>query len=166
MASVLACVVSHSTRKVAFELYGMRPFTVISPWARRSPVSADDVTVAPRTGVAGGVLGLAAHGTDGPPGLHELARPLHEARRLRAGDVEPRGGALLTLRLGGRLVVLRVVLFLIVFLVVRLDPLVGHHHDAAVVLIVADAQRADRPRRLDRLEEGEVGRRGLPRLRQ
>src|SRR2546427_710073 len=60
-----------STRNVAFELQGIRPFSVTSPRLRRSAVSVEDVTVAPRAGVAGRVLGLVAPGADWPAGLLE-----------------------------------------------------------------------------------------------
>src|SRR5215471_1782665 len=162
MARVVPPVASHSTRNVAFELYGMRPFTVISPRASRSHASADDVTVAPGTRVAGGVLGLATHGTDRPARLHELARSRHEPDRLGAGDVEPGRGGFLALRRGPRLaaaLAFRALVFL-------LDTLVGDHDDPAPVLIVADTQRADGPLRLDRLPQVEVGGWGLAGLGQ
>src|SRR5262245_23652243 len=145
MARVVPPVASHSTRNVAFELYGMRPFTVISPRASRSHASADDVTVAPGTSVASGVLGLATHGTDRPARLHEPARSRHEPGRLGAGDVEPGRSGFLALRRGPGLAAALAFLALVPFFL--LDTLVGDHDDPAPVLIVADTQRADGPLR-------------------
>src|SRR6267142_4514268 len=54
-----ACVTS--TRNVALELHGIRPFTVTSPRRRSRAVSVDDVAVAPRADVAARVLGWLHH---------------------------------------------------------------------------------------------------------
>src|SRR5439155_18325998 len=151
---------AHSTRKVAFELSGIRPFTVISPQASSSHASADDVTVAPGAHVAARVLRLAAHGTDRPSRLHERARALHEAGGLGACHVEPRAGWLLAAR-GRALFFLSFPSFpsfpfRILLLVVLLDALVGDDDDPPTVLLVAHSNGPHCPRRVDRLEQAEI----------
>src|SRR5437867_293637 len=89
-ASAVAPSSATSTRNVAFELQGIRPFNVTSPRVRRSAVSMVDVTVAPRAGVAARILGLVAPRANWPAGLHERVRLLHERRGLRAADQEAR----------------------------------------------------------------------------
>src|SRR2546428_13675698 len=101
-----------------------------------SSVSVEDVTVAPRTGVAARVLGLAALGTDGPAGLHQRVRLLDEGSRLRPSDQHARRGGVAAL------------LFL--------EELVGDDQDAVTRFVVADSDRGDDPGRVDGLEQREV----------
>src|SRR4030095_8129318 len=117
-----ACVTS--TRNVALELHGIRPFTVTSPRRRSRAVSVDDVAVAPRADMAARVLGLVAPWADLPAGLHQLFRLLDEGRRLRAGDQQPyRGGVALLV----------------------LQELVGDDQDAIARLVVAHGDRGADP---------------------
>src|SRR5882672_8914468 len=136
-ASALAPSSATSVRNVAFELHGIRPFSVTSPRVRRSAVSVVDVTVAPRARVTGRIPGLVAPRADGSAGLHERVRLLDERRRLRAVDQEARGGRL---ALG-----------------VLLHRLVGDDQDAVARFVIAHGDRRDGPGRVDRLDQREVG---------
>src|SRR5262245_27976499 len=131
-ASAMAPAWATSTRNVALELQGIRPFSVTSPRARISAVSVDDVTVAPRAHVSARVLGLVAPRTDLPARLHEHVRLLDERRRLRAADQEARRGGVALL---------------------LLEELVGDDQDAVARLVIADGDRGDDPGRLDGLEQ-------------
>src|SRR5256712_1594526 len=135
-ASVVAPSSASSTRNVALELHGIRPFSVTSPRVSRSSVSVEDVTVAPRADVAARVLGLAAPGTDLPAGLHQHVGLLDERRRLRAGDQQAHRGG-------------------IAALLVLLE-LVGDDQDAVARFVVADSDRGDDPGLVDGLEQREV----------
>src|SRR5262245_45996083 len=112
---------------------GMRPLIVIAPWLRNSSALLDDMAIAAGTGMAGRVLRLAAHRADGPAGLHQLPHTLHEGGGLTARDVNARDGGLL-LRL-------------------LLEKLSRFQHHAVVVLVVANTEGRDRPRRGQRLEQ-------------
>src|SRR4030095_14064567 len=131
-ASVVSPACVTSTRNVALELHGIRPFTVTSPRRRSPAVSVDDVAVAPRADVAARVLGLVAPLADLPAGLHQLGRLLDEGRRLRAGDQQPhRGGVALLV----------------------LQELVGDDQDAIARLVVADGARGAGHNRAERAAE-------------
>src|SRR6266852_6809413 len=85
-----------STRRVTFELQGIRPFSVTAPRTRRSSSGVgDDVPIASRADVAARIDGARAHRTDRTPGSHERPRALDEGRGLRARDGEAGGGGLL-----------------------------------------------------------------------
>src|SRR6266850_846914 len=132
-ARVVAPASASSTRNVAFDAHGIRPFRVTSPRARRSDVSVVDVTVAPRAGVPAGILGLAAPRADLAARLHEDARLLDERRRLGARDQQACGRGIAAL------------LFL--------QELVGDDQDAVARLVVADGDRGDDPGLVDGLDE-------------
>src|SRR5689334_14132473 len=117
----------------------MRPFKVTSPRARTSSVSVDDVAVAPRAGVPAGILRLAAPRADLTASLHQDVRLLDERGRLSPGDQHARRR--------------RIAAFFLV------QELVGDDQDTIARLIVADRDRGDDPRRVDRLQEREVARR-------
>src|SRR4029453_5650422 len=139
-ASVVSPACVTSTRNVALELHGIRPFTVTSPRTRSRDVSVDDVAVAPGADVTTGVLGLVAPLADLPAGLHSFVRLLDECRCLRAGDQQAhRGGVALLV----------------------LQELVGDDQDAIARLVVADGDRGDDPDRVDGLRQPRrLGRRG------
>src|SRR5499426_2914654 len=144
-ASVVSPACATSTRNVALELHGIRPFTVTSPRRRSRAVSVDDVAVAPGADVAAGVLGLVTPLADLPAGLHQLVRLLDACRRLRAGDQQAqRGGVALLV----------------------LQELVGDDQDAIARLVVADGDRGDDPDRVDGLEQRRGLERGAPERRQ
>jgi hypothetical protein len=124
-----------STRNVALDAHGIRPFKVTSPRARRSDVSVD-VTVAPRADVPARILGLAAPRADLAARLHQDVRLLDERRRLRAGNEH-------ACRCG-------IAAFLF------FQQLVGDHQDAVARLVVADGDRGDDPGLVDRLEERQI----------
>src|SRR5215475_2144779 len=115
---------------------GMRPLIAIEPWLRNSSALVDDMAIAARTGMAGRILGLAAHRADGPASLHQLAHALHEDGRLTARDVKARDGGLL--------------------LCFFLEKLPRFQHYPVIVLIVAHAEGGDRPRGSHRLEQRRV----------
>src|SRR5215470_2172137 len=112
---------------------GMRPLIVTEPWVRNSSALVDDMAIAARTGMAGGILRLAAHRADGTPSLHQVAYALHEGGGLTARDVKARDGGLL--------------------LRFFLEKLSSFQHHPVVVLIVADPERSDRPRGGHRLQQ-------------
>src|SRR5262249_34032550 len=125
-----ACVIS--TRNVALELHGIRPFTVTAPRRRSRAVSVDVVDVAPRADVAARVLRLVTPLADLPAGVHQLVRLLDECRRLRARDQQAQRGSVPLL---------------------VLQELVGDDQDAIARLVVADGDRGDDPDRVDGLEQ-------------
>src|SRR5574341_1329822 len=133
MARTQAPPSSTSARSVTLLAQGMRPLTVTAPLARRASVSVDNMAVAARADVAGGVHGAAAHGAGGAAALHQLLCALGEGLRLLARDAHARGGGLLG----------RALAFLFL-----LEQLVGVHDDAAVLLVVAHAQAGHDPRGL------------------
>src|SRR6266545_3631345 len=124
---------STSASSVTLLAQGMRPLTVIVPLAKRSSVSVDNMAVAARADVAGGIHGAAADGTVGATALHQLLRAPGESLRLLARDAHARGGRLLALALA--------FLFL-------LEQLVGIHDDAVVLFVVAHAHGGHDPRGL------------------
>src|ERR1700694_1609810 len=130
-----------SARRVTLLAQGMRPLTVTSPRVRRSSASVDNMAVAARADVAGGVHGPAADGAGGPAGFHELLRALHEGLRLLARDAHARGGGLFA----------RALAFLFLF-----EQLVSVHDDAPLLLVVADTERRDDPRGLGEGEQVEI----------
>src|SRR5216117_3596828 len=112
----------------------MRPRSVIRPRVSRASVNV--VAIRPRAHVAARVPGPAAERADRPTRLHERPRALDERRRLDTADLEARRRRLLGLAL-----------------------LVHDDDDAVTALVVPDADRADGPRRLGRLEERGLGQR-------
>src|SRR5206468_12758282 len=117
----------------------MRPRSVIRPRVSRASVNV--VAIRPRAHVAARVPGPAAERADRPTRLHERPRALDERRRLDTADLEARRRRLLGLAL-----------------LLELLVLVGYD-DAVTALVVPDADRADGPRRLGRLEERGLGQR-------
>src|SRR5713101_7372435 len=81
-----------SARSVTLLAQGMRPLTVTSPRVSSSSASVDNMAVAARADVAGGVHGPAADWTGWPAALHQLLRALDEGLRLLARDAHARGG--------------------------------------------------------------------------
>src|SRR5437867_6051682 len=116
----------------------MRPRSVIRPRVSRASVNV--VAIRPRAHVAARVPGPAAERADRPTRLHERPRALDERRRLDTADLEARRRRLLGLAL-------------------LLELLVHDDDDAVTALVVPDADRADGPRRLGRLEERGLGQR-------
>src|SRR5262245_58019773 len=116
--------------------------------------------------MAVGVDGQAARAADGPARLHEGAGALHEGRGLGAREAEARLGGVrglfhgfrraLRLRLG---LYRLLALFLLLLVLLRfLRQLLGDDEDAIGALVVGDAERANHPRLLHRLEQCHVGR--------
>src|ERR1700675_1041197 len=130
-----------SARSVTLLAQGMRPLTVTSPRVSRSSASVDNMAVAARADVAGGVHGPAAHGAGRPAAFHQLLRALDEGLRLLARDAHARGGGLFA----------RPLAFLFLF-----EQLVGVHDDALVLLVVADTERGDDPRELGEGEQVQI----------
>src|SRR5262245_7403121 len=131
-ASAVSPACATSTRNVALELQGIRPFTATSPRRSSRAVSVDDVAVTPSADMAARVLGLVAPLADLTARLHQLVRLLDEGRRLRAADQQAhRGGVALLV----------------------LQELVGDDQDAIARLVVADGDRGDDPDRVDGLEQ-------------
>src|SRR5512141_3011514 len=114
-----------SARSVTLLAQGMRPLTVTVPRVRRSSASVDNMAIAARADVAGGVHGRAADGAGGAAALHQLLRALDEGLRLLARDAHAGGGGLLA----------RALAFFFLF-----EQLVGVHDDALVLLVIAHAQ--------------------------
>src|SRR5262245_39024078 len=107
------------------------------------------VAVSSRAEMPSGIDGSAAHLTGRAPGLHELARALHEARRLGSREPEARRRPL-------RLVfALGLTLFLVV-VVLALHQFVGHHEDPIVALVVTHPHGADGPYGIQGLEQPEI----------
>src|ERR1051325_1285984 len=130
----------------------MRPFTATSPCCRSArllPVNC--VAIAPGADVAAGVFGLAAHGADRSSRADERAGSLDEGGGLRARDEAACGGAL-----GVVAGFFRPRLLLFPILLLALDRLVGDDDEPVVGLVVAEPQRSDGPRGLDRLEQGQL----------
>src|SRR5512132_2688387 len=121
MARTQAPSSSTSVSRVTLLAQGMRPLTVTAPRLRRSSASVDNMAVAARADVAGGVHGAAADEAVGAAALHELLCPIDVGLGLLARDAHARGGRLLA----------RALAFLFL-----LEQLVGIHDDAVMLLVV------------------------------
>src|SRR6266581_5685030 len=115
---------STSASSVTLLAHGMRPLTVTAPRPRRSSASVNDMAIAARAHVTGGVHRAAAHGAIGAAALHQLFRAIGERPRLLGRDAHAPGGRLLARAL--------TLLFL-------LEQPVGVDDDAAVLLVVSHA---------------------------
>src|SRR6266436_791271 len=142
MARTQAPSSSTSASSVTLLAQGMRPLIVTAPRLRRSSASVDNMAVAARADVAGGVHGTAAHGAVGTAALHQLLRTLGEGLRLLARDAHARGGRLLA----------RALAFLFL-----LEQLVSVHDDAVVLLVVAHAHGGHDPRGLGKGQQVHLG---------
>ena len=140
------------TRKVAFELHGMRPRISISP----VPQQLDRVDV--RSGGLGQFI--RGHGCPsgsiGRPQNRQLGRPAEtissanaaNADGLAAGEVEPEPARV------GLVEVVEVDRFVVVLVVgIVDDQLLEHHHEAVEVGVVGQAHGPDDEGRVDRRDE-------------
>src|SRR6266545_1867359 len=132
-----------SASSVTLLAHGMRPLTVTVPRVSRSSASVDDMAIAARADVAGGIDGRAADGAERPAALHQLLRARGKGLGLLAADADARGGRLLAGMLA--------LLFL-------LEELVEVHDDALVRIVVAHADVGHDPGGLDGLVELHVAR--------
>src|SRR5882672_11002758 len=96
MARTQAPSSSTSASSVTLLAQGMRPLIVTAPRLRRSSASVDNMAVAARADVAGGVHGPAADGAGRAAALHQFLRARHEGLRLLGRDAHARGGGLFT----------------------------------------------------------------------
>src|SRR6267142_2439085 len=142
MARTQAPSSSTSASSVTLLAQGMRPLTVTAPRLRRSSASVDNMAVAARADVAGGVQGAAADGAAGAAALHQLLRAFGEGLRLLTRDAHARGGRLLA----------RALAFLFL-----LEQLVSVHDDAVVLLVVAHAHGGHDPRGLGKGQQVHLG---------
>src|SRR5262249_33917571 len=133
MARTQAPSSSTSASSVTLLAHGMRPLTVTAPRPRRSSASVNDMAIAARAHVAGGVHRAAAHGAIGAAALHQLLRAIHEGLRLLGRDAHAPGSGLLA----GALTLL-----------LLLEQLVGIDDDAALLLVVSHAHGGHDPRGL------------------
>src|SRR5260370_30612651 len=124
---------STSASSVTLLAHGMRPLTVTAPRPRRSSASVNDMAIAARAHVAGGVHRAAAHGAIGSAALHQLFRALRERLRLLGCDAHAPGGRLLSRALT---------------LLFFLEQLVGVDDDATVLLVVSHSHGRNDPGRV------------------